>query len=64
MEVPSPTSGTVKEMNVRIGDKVSAGSLILTLETGVTGAAPAKPAAARGASAAPVAAGNGGQAFR
>jgi dihydrolipoamide dehydrogenase len=56
MEVPSPTSGTVKEMNVRIGDKVSAGSLILTLETGVTGAAPAKPAAARGASAAPVAA--------
>jgi dihydrolipoamide dehydrogenase len=56
MEVPSPTSGTVKEMNVRIGDKVSAGSLILTLETGVTGAAPAQPAAARGASAAPVAA--------
>jgi dihydrolipoyl dehydrogenase len=56
MEVPSPTSGTVKEMNVRIGDKVNAGSLILTLETGVTGAAPAKPAAARGASAAPVAA--------
>jgi len=56
MEVPSPTSGTVKEMNVKIGDKVSAGSLILTLETGVTGAAPAKPAAARGAPAAPVAA--------
>src|SRR6476661_6779211 len=56
MEVPSPTAGTVKEMNVRIGDKVSAGSLILTLETGVTGAAPAKPAAAGGASPAPVAA--------
>jgi dihydrolipoamide dehydrogenase len=56
MEVPSPTSGTVKEMSVRIGDKVSAGSLILTLETGVTGAAPAKPAPARGVSAAPVAA--------
>ena len=48
MEVPSPASGIVKEMNVRIGDKVSAGSLILTLETGVTGAAPAKPAAAHG----------------
>ena len=47
MEVPSPTSGTVKKMNVRIGDKVSAGSLILTLETGVTGATPAKPAAPR-----------------
>jgi dihydrolipoyl dehydrogenase len=56
MEVPSPTAGTVKDINVRIGDKVSAGSLILTLETGVTGAAPAKLAAARGASAAPVAA--------
>ena len=48
MEVPSPASGIVKEMKVRIGDKVSAGSLILTLETGVTGAAPAKPTAARG----------------
>ena len=43
MEVPSPASGIVKAMNVRIGDKVSAGSLILSLETGVTGAAPAKP---------------------
>ena len=43
MEVPSPASGTVKEMKVSIGDKVSAGSLILTLETGVTGAAPAEP---------------------
>jgi dihydrolipoamide dehydrogenase len=62
MEVPSPTAGTVKDINVRIGDKVSAGSLILTLETGVTGAAPTKPVAARGAPsvAAPLAAKHSG----
>src|SRR5450759_4770260 len=34
-------AGTVKDVKVKIGDKVSAGSLILTLETSVTGAAPA-----------------------
>jgi dihydrolipoamide dehydrogenase len=56
MEVPSPASGIVMEMNVRIGDKVSAGSLILTLETGVTGAAPVKPATVRGTPTTPVAA--------
>ncbi|SFN61143.1 dihydrolipoamide dehydrogenase [Nitrosospira briensis] len=32
MEVPSPQAGVVKELNVKIGDKVSEGSLILTLE--------------------------------
>lgn len=32
MEVPSPQAGVVKEINVKIGDKVSEGSLILTLE--------------------------------
>src|SRR4029079_10431367 len=47
MEVPSPSVGTVKDLKVNIGDKVSAGSLILTLETGVAGAAPAAPSAAR-----------------
>ena len=47
MEVPSPAAGTVKDLKVGIGDKVSAGSLILTLETGVAGAAPAAPAAPR-----------------
>src|SRR4029077_17321483 len=53
MEVPSPSAGTVKDLKVNIGDKVSAGSLILTLETGVAGAAPAAPSAARGAASAP-----------
>jgi pyruvate dehydrogenase E2 component (dihydrolipoamide acetyltransferase) len=33
MEVPAPFSGTVKTVNVKVGDKVSQGSLILTVET-------------------------------
>ena len=53
MDVPSPSAGTVKDVNVKIGDKVSEGSLILTLATGVAGVASAAPAAARGAQAAP-----------
>ncbi|MDD4929415.1 MAG: dihydrolipoyllysine-residue acetyltransferase [Gallionella sp.] len=32
MDIPSPFSGVVKELNVEIGDKVSRGSLILVLE--------------------------------
>src|SRR3954462_14144796 len=55
MEVPSPSAGTVKDLKVNIGDKVSAGSLILTLETGVAGAAPAAPSAARGSASCPAA---------
>src|SRR5207249_7722237 len=39
----SPVAGTVKALNVKVGDKVSQGSLILTVTTGVTGAAPATP---------------------
>ena len=47
MEVPSPASGTVKEMRVKVGDKVSQGSLVLLLEA-VAGksAAASKPAEA------------------
>src|SRR4030095_6245032 len=45
MDVPSPAAGTVKEVKVKLGDKVSEGSLLLTLTTGVSGAAPAGPAA-------------------
>jgi len=33
MDVPSPAAGVVKELKVKVGDKVSAGSLILMLET-------------------------------
>jgi pyruvate dehydrogenase E2 component (dihydrolipoamide acetyltransferase) len=43
MEVPAPFAGTVKEIKVAEGDKVSTGSLIMVFE--VAGAAPA-PAAA------------------
>src|SRR5439155_753700 len=53
MEVPSPSAGTANDVNVKVGDKVSAGSLILTLATGVAGAAPAPPASARATPATP-----------
>lgn len=32
MDVPSPAAGTVKEVKVKVGDKVSEGTLVLTLE--------------------------------
>jgi len=34
MEIPSPEAGVVKELTVKIGDKVSQGSVILQLESG------------------------------
>jgi dihydrolipoamide dehydrogenase len=43
MEVPSPHAGTVKEVRVTLGDRVSEGSLILTLQTGATLEAPRAP---------------------
>ena len=42
MEVPAPFAGTVKEMKVKVGDEVSEGSVIATIETEEGGAA-AKP---------------------
>ena len=33
MDVPSPAAGTVKELRAKVGDKLSEGSVILTLET-------------------------------
>ena len=52
VEVPSPAAGVVKELRVRVGDKVSEGSLVLTLEPS-SGAAPAVKPAPRKAPAAP-----------
>ena len=52
MEVPAPFAGTVKEIKIAAGDKVSTGSLIMVFE--VAGAAPA-PAAAPAQAAAPAA---------
>jgi pyruvate dehydrogenase E2 component (dihydrolipoamide acetyltransferase) len=51
MEVPSPVGGVVREMKLKVGDKVSQGTPILAVELG-EGAAPAKPAPA-GAAAPP-----------
>jgi dihydrolipoyl dehydrogenase len=46
MDVPAPAAGTVKNLEIAVGDKVSEGSLILTLETADgAAAAPAAPAA-------------------
>ena len=40
MEVPAPFAGTVKEIKVNVGDKVSTGSLIMVFEVaGEAGAA-------------------------
>src|SRR5581483_12120752 len=41
MEIPSPEAGKVRELRVKVGDKVSQGRPILVLEAG-DGAAPAK----------------------
>jgi len=53
MDVPAPAAGVVKSLAVKVGDKVSEGALLLTLET-TAGEATAPPDAATGpASAAP-----------
>ncbi|PSU93393.1 pyruvate dehydrogenase complex dihydrolipoyllysine-residue acetyltransferase [Photobacterium kishitanii] len=58
MEVPAPFAGTIKEIKIAAGDKVSTGSLIMVFE--VAGAAPvavavAAPAQAAAPASAPVA---------
>jgi dihydrolipoamide dehydrogenase len=45
MDVPSPVAGVVKDMMVKLGDKVSEGNVILTLEAAGDGAA--KPATSK-----------------
>lgn len=54
MEIPSSTAGVVRELKVKIGDKVSEGSVVLLLEA-AAGVAAVAPAAAPPAAAAPVA---------
>ena len=44
MEIPSSHAGVVKELKVKIGDKVAEGSLILMLEVSETAAAATSPA--------------------
>ncbi|HEV2976871.1 MAG TPA: dihydrolipoyl dehydrogenase [Casimicrobiaceae bacterium] len=52
MDVPAPVAGTVRELKVKVGDKVSEGSPILTLDAAAV-AASAQPAATAPPSVAP-----------
>ena len=56
MEVPSSHTGTVKEIRVKVGDKVSQGTVIAVLEEAGAAAAPAPKAEAPAAPANPPAA--------
>jgi pyruvate dehydrogenase E2 component (dihydrolipoamide acetyltransferase) len=58
MDVPSPAAGVVKEVRIKVGDKVAEGTLVLLLETTVVAASSSvtvAPAAAAPAPAAPLA---------
>jgi pyruvate dehydrogenase E2 component (dihydrolipoamide acetyltransferase) len=58
MDIPAPAAGTVKELKVKLGDKIAEGVTILTLETADAGEArttaaspaPATSAAGKGGS--------------
>jgi pyruvate dehydrogenase E2 component (dihydrolipoamide acetyltransferase) len=52
MEIPSSHAGVVKELKIKVGDKINQGSIVLTVEA-AEGAAAAAPAAAAPAPAAP-----------
>ena len=59
MEIPSAAAGVVREIRVKLGDKVSKGSVVLTVDASTGAAAPvaaAAPAPAPAAAPAPVAA--------
>ena len=43
MDVPSPSAGTIKSVAVKVGDKVSEGSLLVMLEVAEAGGAKASP---------------------
>ncbi len=53
MEIPSSAAGVVKELKVKIGDKVAEGSVILSLEAEAAAAPAPVPAAAAPAPSAP-----------
>ncbi len=56
MEIPSPAAGVVKEIKVKIGDKVAEGSLVLTLDEAVAAEAQAPAPAVPAVPVAPAAA--------
>ena len=51
MEIPSSHAGVIKDVKVKVGDKVAKGSLVAVVEA--SGGAPAAPASAAAAAAAP-----------
>jgi len=53
MEIPSSHAGVVKSVAVKVGDKVSEGSVVLTLDAAEAGAAAPAPAPAASAPASP-----------
>ncbi|HWH46884.1 MAG TPA: dihydrolipoyl dehydrogenase [Burkholderiales bacterium] len=55
MEVPSPQSGVIKEIKVKVGDKLSEGSVVLLLEGATTEAPAAKVEAPKAAPKTPAA---------
>ena len=56
MDVPSSAAGVVKEVKVKLGDRISEGSVVILLETGAAAAsAPAAPAPQAAAAAPAVA---------
>jgi len=55
MEIPASHAGVVKELKIKVGDKVAEGSLLLILEESSGAAAPAAAAPAAPAAAAPAA---------
>ena len=56
MEIPSSTAGVVKELRVKLGDKVKQGSVVLVLEASGAASAPAAAPVEAPAAAAPVSA--------
>ena len=54
MEIPSSTAGVVKELRVKLGDKVKQGSVVLVLEASGAASAPAAAPVEAPAAAAPV----------
>ena len=57
MDVPSSHTGVVKEVKVKVGDTLSEGSVVITLEEGAAASAPAPAASAPQASVAPATSG-------
>jgi pyruvate dehydrogenase E2 component (dihydrolipoamide acetyltransferase) len=52
MDVPSPSAGTVKDLKVKVGDRVSKGKVILLLDSAGEGKGAAAPSGGNGQSAA------------